>query len=66
VPLDQPSGIVGLTEFEQCLPQFLDRLEVLNPQQVLLQSPDEAFSTAISLGRTDDVLSQTWWKFEVV
>jgi hypothetical protein len=28
VPLDQPSGIVGLMEFEQCLPQFLDRLEV--------------------------------------
>jgi hypothetical protein len=40
VPLYQPSGIAGLTEFEQCLPQFLDRLEVPNPQQVLLQSSD--------------------------
>ena len=54
VPLDQPSGIVGLTEFEQRLPQLLDGLEVPNPQQVLLQSSDEPFSTAISLGRTDE------------
>jgi hypothetical protein len=54
VPLDQPSGIVRLTEFEQCLPQFLDRLEVPNPQQAFLQSSDEPFSTAISLRRTDE------------
>src|SRR5215207_372227 len=27
VPLDQPGGIVGLAEVEQCQPQLLDRFE---------------------------------------
>ena len=54
VPLDQPGCIVDLTEFEQCEAQLLDGLEVPNPQQVLLQSSDEALGTAVSLGRTDE------------
>ena len=58
------AAVVGITwpvpdelddaEREQRLTQFLDRSEVLNPQQVLLQSPDEALGTTVSLRRTDE------------
>src|SRR5690242_752903 len=41
---------VVLKDFKQCLPQFLDRLEVPNPQQVLFQSLDQPFSTTVPSG----------------
>jgi len=54
MPFDQPSGVVGLAESEQRLAQILDRVEGLHPQEIFLQSSDEAFGTAITLGRADE------------
>ena len=34
---DQPVGVVPVGELEQCQAQFLDGLEALRPQQVLLE-----------------------------
>ena len=54
VPLDDPGLVVGSLERDECQPQFLDGREVADPQQVLLQGPDEALGTAIAfrLART--------------
>src|SRR3954468_10047894 len=50
VSLDQPGGVVCFAEREQRLPQFLDGVEGLHPQKVLLQRADEALGAAIALG----------------
>ena len=54
VPLDEPSGVVGLAEREQRLAKILDRVEGLHPQKVLFQGPDEALGAAIAFGRADE------------
>ena len=51
--LDQPSVVVGLSEREQRLPQFLDGLEDPHPEQVLLQGADEPFGAAIAFRGAD-------------
>src|SRR5690348_14581633 len=54
MPFDQPSGGVGLAESEQRLAQILDRVEGLHAQEIFRQGSDEAFGTAIALGRADE------------
>src|SRR5260221_13902596 len=54
VPLDQPSGVVGLAKLEQGLTQFLDGLEGLHPQQVFLERADEPLGTAGAFRRPDE------------
>src|SRR5258707_1936432 len=54
VPLDQPSGVVGLAKLEQGLTQFLDGLEGLHPQQVFLERADEPLGTAVAFRRPDE------------
>src|SRR3954454_21322428 len=50
VPLDDPGPVVGLLEGLERQAKLLDGREVADPQQVLLQGPDEAFGAAIALG----------------
>jgi hypothetical protein len=45
---NQPSGIVVLPEGQKGLPQLLNGLEPMHPQEVLLQGTDEPFRTAIA------------------
>jgi hypothetical protein len=47
---DQPVGVVPVGELEQRLAQLLDGLEVPNPQQVFLESADEALGDAVAFG----------------
>lgn len=54
VPFDQPFGVVGLAEFEQCPSQFFDRVEGSQPQQIFLQSADEPLGASVALGGTDE------------
>jgi hypothetical protein len=51
---DQPVGVVPGGEIEQCQAQLLDGLEVADPEQVFLQSPDEALSDAVALRLADE------------
>src|SRR5215217_1762425 len=50
VPLDQPGRVVGLAEVEQRPTQVLDAVEGPHPQQILLESADEALGAAVALG----------------
>src|SRR4051812_5852416 len=50
MPFDEPGRVVGLPEDQQGLPKLLDGVEGPQPEQVLLQGPDEALGTAIALG----------------
>jgi hypothetical protein len=50
VPLDQPSGVVGVAEFEQCEAEFLDGVEGPHPQEVLLEGADEALGATLLHG----------------
>jgi hypothetical protein len=54
VPLDQPSGVVGLAEVEQRPAKLLDGVEGLHPQEVLLQRADEALGAAVALRCADE------------
>src|SRR4051794_13242368 len=54
MPLDDPGLVVGLPEPLQCQPQFLDRLEAPQPQQVLLERTDEPLGAAVALGLADE------------
>src|SRR5215213_8503647 len=54
MPLDQPSGVVGLAEREQRRTQLLDGVEGPHPEQALLQGADEAFGAAVALRRADE------------
>ena len=47
VAFDEPCGVVGLSERQQRLAEFLDRFEVPHPEQVLLQGSDEPLGAAI-------------------
>jgi hypothetical protein len=47
--LDQPLLIVPPLELAEGLDQLGDRGEVPDPEQVLLQGPDEAFGDAVGL-----------------
>jgi hypothetical protein len=49
VPFDQPGRVVGFSERQQRLPEFFDRVEGSDPEQVLLERPDKPLGTA---GRT--------------
>ena len=46
--LNQPILVVESAKFFQCPNQFWYRLEVPDPQQLLLERPEEAFDTAIA------------------
>ncbi len=46
--------VVGLPEGEECQAQLLDGLEAADPQQVLLQDPDEALSAAVPFRLADE------------
>jgi len=48
VTLDQPGGVVGFTERQQCLSQILDGRKGPHPQQVFLERADELLGTAIA------------------
>src|SRR3954466_15757781 len=50
VPSDEPSFIVALRELDECGSYLFDGVEGSHPQQVLLQSSDEALCDAIALG----------------
>src|SRR3954453_10302997 len=50
VPLDNPALVVGLPEGEECQAQLLDGVEAADPQQVLLQDPNEALGAAVPFG----------------
>src|SRR4051794_23921335 len=50
MPFDEPGRVVDLPKDEQRLTELLDGVEGPHPEQVLLQGPDEALRTAISLG----------------
>jgi hypothetical protein len=54
MPLDQPRRVVGFVERQQRLTQVLDGLAGADPEQVLLERPNELLGTAISLGCTDE------------
>ena len=70
VALDQPVLVVGRLELEQRQAEFLDGLEGPNPEQVLLQRPDEALgpqplpSGALTKAGDDAMPSQriSFWK----
>ena len=51
VALEQPRGVVGALEVEQREPQLLHVLEGPDPQELLLQGPEEALGDAVALGR---------------
>ena len=53
VPFDQPVFVVGPLEGEQGKPELLDGAEGPEPQEVLLQGPDEALGAAVAFGRAD-------------
>ena len=46
--LNQPMLVVESAKLFQCSNQFRDRLEVPDPQQLLLERSEEAFDTAIA------------------
>src|SRR3954452_21108806 len=50
MPLDDPGLVVGPLEGEQRPAQLLDGLEAPQPQQVLLERPDEPLGAAVALG----------------
>src|SRR3954454_12252744 len=50
VPLDDPGSVVGLLEGLERQAQLLDGREGADPQQVLLQGPDEALGAAVPFG----------------
>src|SRR4051794_13611705 len=50
VPLADPALVVGLPKGAEGRPRLLDGREVADPQQVLLQGPDEALGTAVAFG----------------
>ena len=54
VALDQPVFVVGLPEVDQGEAEFLDGPEGPDPEQVLLQRPDEPLGAAVALGRADE------------
>jgi hypothetical protein len=47
--LDDPGPVVGVLERVERLAQLLDGGEAADPQQVLLQRPDEALDGAVLL-----------------
>ena len=50
VPGDEPGFVVVTGELDERGSQFFDGIEVPHPQQVLLQSSDEALGDAVALG----------------
>ena len=48
---DQPVSVVPVGEFDQRQAQRLDGLEATHPQQVFLESADEALGDAVALGQ---------------
>jgi hypothetical protein len=48
--LDDPGLVVDLLEPVQRQAQLLDGVEAADPQQVLLEGPNEALDTAVALG----------------
>src|SRR4051795_8160327 len=54
VPLDDPGLVIGLPEGEECQAQLLDGVEAADPQQVLLQHPNEALGAAVALRLADE------------
>jgi hypothetical protein len=55
VALDEPLLVVGPLGRRQRLAQIFDRVEPADPEQVLLERPDEPFGAAIALRGTDEV-----------
>ena len=47
MPLDQPAFVVGLPEVDELEAELLDGPEGPDPEQVLLQRPDEALGAAV-------------------
>jgi hypothetical protein len=54
MPLDQPVFVVGPPEVDQGQAEFLDGAECPDPEQVLLQGPDEPLGAAVALRRSDE------------
>ena len=54
MPLDQRVFVVGPPEVDQGEAQFLDRPEGADPEQVLLERPDETLGAAVAFGRPDE------------
>ena len=54
MPLDDPGLVVGLPEGEECQAQLLDGVEAADPQQVLLQHPNEALGAAVPFRLADE------------
>ena len=54
MPPEQPMPGEAFLELEQGLPEFLDGLEGLQPQQLFLQSADEPLGHTVTLRRPDE------------
>src|SRR6187455_2440111 len=54
VPLDQPAFVVGPPELDEGEAEFLDGSEGPDPEEVLLQRPDEPLGAAVALGGADE------------
>jgi hypothetical protein len=54
VPPDQPAFVVGLPEVDQREAELLDVAEGPDPEQVLLQRPDEPLGAAVALGGAEE------------
>ena len=55
MPLDQPRRVVDIPKRQKRVAQILDRVEALDPEQVLLERADEALSAAVAFRRTQEV-----------
>lgn len=50
MPLDQPLAVVPILELQQGQAKLLPRLELPQPEQLLLQRPDEPLGASVALG----------------
>ena len=53
-PFHQPLLVVALAEFFEHFGQLLHGLEMAHPQELLLQSAEEAFDAAVALWLADE------------
>ena len=54
MPPDQPVFVVGPLEVDQGETEILDGPECPDPEEVLLERPDEALGAAVALWRPDE------------
>ena len=55
VLLYEPAVVVAVSEVEQCEAEFLDGVELLDTEGLLLEGTDEALSDASALGFSNEL-----------